>query len=181
MLIYFSFPVDVEFYQVTPKTRPHANITAHPQDQCRWYAQSIPFLQSINYNYIPEPNIKDNQILTNSAGVLIDRMLEFDPQVRLSATEALESPYLAPYHDPNDEPVAAEAIDWAFLEADLPADMWKTIMSVVNPTVNVDASPDILLTISRYGEVLAFHSEMDHSGQTGPMKSIHQIDGMDIG
>lgn len=71
---------------------------------------------------------KKSKILTKSAAVLIDRMLEFDPQVRISATEALESPYLAPYHDPNDEPVAAETFDWAFLEANLPADIWKTIM-----------------------------------------------------
>lgn len=63
---------------------------------------------------------------------LIDRMLQFDPQVRISATDALASLYLAPYHDPNDEPVAAEAFDWAFLEADLPADIWKTIMFVLN-------------------------------------------------
>lgn len=55
-------------------------------------------------------------------------MLEFDPQVRISAAEALGFPYLAPYHDPNDEPVAAETFDWAFLEANLPADIWKTIM-----------------------------------------------------
>lgn len=60
-------------------------------------------------------------------------MLQLDPQVRISAAEALSSPYLAPYHDPNDEPVAAETFDWAFLEAELPADIWKTIMSVVNP------------------------------------------------
>jgi p38 MAP kinase len=59
-------------------------------------------------------------------------MLEFDPQVRISATEALSSPYLAPYHDPNDEPVAAQPFDWAFLEANLPADIWKTIMLVLN-------------------------------------------------
>ena len=55
-------------------------------------------------------------------------MLQLDPQVRISATEALSSTYLAPYHDPNDEPVAAETFDWAFLEAELPADIWKTIM-----------------------------------------------------
>jgi p38 MAP kinase len=68
-------------------------------------------------------------------------MLQFDPQVRISATESLASPYLAPYHDPSDEPVATETFDWAFLEADLPADMWKTIMSVL--IVHIDASPDI--------------------------------------
>ncbi|KAJ5170415.1 bZIP transcription factor bZIP-1 [Penicillium coprophilum] len=115
------------------------------------------------------------------AAVLIEKMLEFDPQKRISATEALSSPYLAPYHDPNDEPVAAEAFDWAFLEANLPADIWKTIMQVLN-LMRVDTSPSLLLTSpTRYGEVLAFHSDMNHTGQSGPMKSIHQVDGMDIG
>ncbi|KAJ5696588.1 hypothetical protein N7536_007000 [Penicillium majusculum] len=115
-------------------------------------------------NSLPKRDRKPiSQLIPNvsaDAAVLIDRMLEFDPQVRISAAEALEFPYLAPYHDPNDEPVAAEAFDWAFLEANLPADIWKTIM---------------------YGEVLAFHAEMDQSGQSGPMKSIQQQDGMDIG
>jgi p38 MAP kinase len=87
-------------------------------------------------------------------------MLQFDPDTRISATTALESPYLAPYHDPNDEPVATETFDWSFLEADLPADIWKTIM---------------------YGEVLGFHEEVNQSGQSGPMKSIRQVDGMDLG
>lgn len=36
--------------------------------------------------------------------------------------------YLAPYHDPTDEPTATETFDWSFLEADLPIDVWKTIM-----------------------------------------------------
>jgi p38 MAP kinase len=127
---YLSFPADIELHQFTPKAKPHANITAHPQGQRRGYVW---------------PTLQDNKILTKSAAALIDRMLQFDPQVRISATEALESPYLAPYHDPNDEPVATETFDWAFLEADLPADIWKTIMSVLR--VYIDASMDILLTI----------------------------------
>jgi p38 MAP kinase len=55
-------------------------------------------------------------------------MLQFDPNTRTTAVQALEFPYLAPYHDPNDEPVATKAFDWSFLEANLPADIWKTIM-----------------------------------------------------
>ena len=55
-------------------------------------------------------------------------MLQYDPDLRISAAEALTSEYLAPYHDPNDEPVATETFDWSFLEADLPADVWKTVM-----------------------------------------------------
>jgi p38 MAP kinase len=123
------------------------------------------FLQTLNFiNSLPKRNRTPiSQLIPKAnaeAAALIDRMLQFDPQVRISATEALESPYLAPYHDPNDEPVATETFDWAFLEADLPADIWKTIM---------------------YSEVLSFHAETNKAGPSGPMKSIRQVDGMDVG
>lgn len=52
-------------------------------------------------------------------------MLMFDPRKRITAAEALAHPYLAPYHDPSDEPVAPEKFDWSFNEADLPVDTWK--------------------------------------------------------
>ncbi|OQE70063.1 hypothetical protein PENNAL_c0125G02515 [Penicillium nalgiovense] len=55
-------------------------------------------------------------------------MLQIDPERRCSAEEALEEQYLAPYHDPSDEPVAKEKSDWGLLDADLPADVWKTVM-----------------------------------------------------
>lgn len=52
-------------------------------------------------------------------------MLTFDPAKRITAEEALSHPYLAPYHDPTDEPVSPEKFDWSFNEADLPIDTWK--------------------------------------------------------
>jgi serine/threonine protein kinase len=52
-------------------------------------------------------------------------MLAFDPRKRITAEEALAHPYLAPYHDPTDEPAAPEKFDWSFNEADLPVDTWK--------------------------------------------------------
>lgn len=55
-------------------------------------------------------------------------MLVFDPRTRISATEALAHEYLAPYHDPTDEPAAAEVFDWSFNDADLPVDTWKVMM-----------------------------------------------------
>lgn len=55
-------------------------------------------------------------------------MLQLDPDERITAADCLKSQYLEPYHDPDDEPSATEKCDWAFLEADLPADMWKTVM-----------------------------------------------------
>jgi p38 MAP kinase len=55
-------------------------------------------------------------------------MLVFDPRKRVKATEALAHPYLAPYHDPTDEPNADEKFDWSFNDADLPVDTWKIMM-----------------------------------------------------
>lgn len=55
-------------------------------------------------------------------------MLVFDPKKRITATQALAHDYLAPYHDPTDEPVAEEKFDWSFNDADLPVDTWKIMM-----------------------------------------------------
>lgn len=55
-------------------------------------------------------------------------MLVFDPRKRINATECLSHEYVAPYHDPTDEPVAAEKFDWSFNDADLPVDTWKVMM-----------------------------------------------------
>ena len=55
-------------------------------------------------------------------------MLVFDPRKRIKAGDALADPYLAPYHDPTDEPIAEEKFDWSFNDADLPVDTWKIMM-----------------------------------------------------
>jgi serine/threonine protein kinase len=44
----------------------------------------------------------------NTAIDLLENMLVFDPRKRVKAEEALAHPYLAPYHDPTDEPKAEE-------------------------------------------------------------------------
>lgn len=59
---------------------------------------------------------------------LLERMLVFDPKKRITAGDALAHNYLAPYHDPTDEPVAEEKFDWSFNDADLPVDTWKIMM-----------------------------------------------------
>jgi p38 MAP kinase len=61
---------------------------------------------------------------------LLENMLVFDPKKRVRAEQALAHQYLAPYHDPTDEPVAEEKFDWSFNDADLPVDTWKIMMWV---------------------------------------------------
>lgn len=59
---------------------------------------------------------------------LLEKMLVFDPRKRIDATQSLAHEYVAPYHDPTDEPVAEEKFDWSFNDADLPVDTWKVMM-----------------------------------------------------
>lgn len=61
-------------------------------------------------------------------------MIVFDPSERATASEALTLPYLAPYHDPTDEPEAEKTFDWRSVEADNPLKSWKTKLYVKNPT-----------------------------------------------
>lgn len=67
-------------------------------------------------------------VLTKPAIDLLEKMLVFDPRLRIRAGDALADEYLAPYHDPSDEPVAEEKFDWSFNDADLPVDQWKVMM-----------------------------------------------------
>jgi p38 MAP kinase len=81
-------------------------------------------------------------------------MLVFDPKKRITATEALSHEYLAPYHDPTDEPVAEEKFDWSFNDADLPVDTWKIMMCAI-PSLTVVF---LMLTRHRYSEILDYHN-----------------------
>jgi len=56
-------------------------------------------------------------------------MLVFNPRQRIDAKQSLEHEYLGPYHDPTDEPEAAEKFDWSFNDADLPVDTWKVTLA----------------------------------------------------
>lgn len=45
---------------------------------------------------------------------MLERLLAFDPAERITVEEALEHPYLAIWHDPNDEPEAPAPFDFDF-------------------------------------------------------------------
>ena len=59
---------------------------------------------------------------------LIEKMIAYDPKKRISAGDALTHRYVAPYHDPSDEPEAEEKFDWSFDENALQINDWQTLM-----------------------------------------------------
>jgi p38 MAP kinase len=85
------------------------------------FVQSLPKRQRVPFS----EKLRCND---ESALDLLEKMLVFDPRKRINATECLSHEYVAPYHDPTDEPVAAEKFDWSFNDADLPVDTWKVMM-----------------------------------------------------
>lgn len=49
---------------------------------------------------------------------LLDRMLNLDPESRITVDEALQHPYLKVWHDPEDEPLCLNKFDFTFEEVD---------------------------------------------------------------
>lgn len=66
-----------------------------------------------------------NEIVLILAIDLLEQMLAFNPRSRPTATQCLEHEYLTRFHDPSEEPEAAEKFDWSFNNTDLSADAWK--------------------------------------------------------
>jgi len=112
------------------------------------FVQSLPKRKRVNFReHFPntDPEALD----------LLDKMLVFDLNTRITAAQALAHPYLAPYHNPADEPEAEEVFDWSFNDADLPINTWKVMM---------------------YSEILDFHN-MEDSGavDSGAAPAAHSI------
>lgn len=63
--------------------------------------------------------------LSISAIDLLDRMLDIDPDTRITAEQALSHPYLKQYADPQDEPTS-EPYDQSFEEKDLDIPNWRS-------------------------------------------------------
>lgn len=82
-------------------------------------------------------------------------MIVFDPHKRTTASEALAFPYLAPYHDPTDEPEAENKLDWSPVEAKCPLKAWKTkVYAKYQPS-----SRTTVLKVIRLTEVKNYHEE----------------------
>lgn len=91
----------------------------------------MPFDQKLRTNDVDgeESFWRSHRLLMNCLAIdLLDKMLVFDPRKRINAAECLAHEYVAPYHDPTDEPISSEKFDWSFNDADLPVDTWKVMM-----------------------------------------------------
>uniref|UniRef100_A0A8C8SFA5 Mitogen-activated protein kinase n=1 Tax=Pelusios castaneus TaxID=367368 RepID=A0A8C8SFA5_9SAUR len=76
-------------------------------DRVRAYIQSLPSRQPVPWETL-------YQQADRSALALLTKMLRFDPRERVSVAEALKHPFVAKYHDPDDEPDCVPAFDFDF-------------------------------------------------------------------
>lgn len=88
-------------------TPPESVVGAIGAERVRAYIQSLPFRA-------PVPLTKLYPQAEPAALDLLSAMLRFDPLERISVCQALEHPYLAKYHDADDEPVCVPAFDFEF-------------------------------------------------------------------
>ncbi|XP_057681469.1 mitogen-activated protein kinase 7 [Corythoichthys intestinalis] len=88
-------------------TPPKGLIGAIRADRVRSYVQNLP-------SQSPVPLAKLYPQVEPGALDLLASMLRFDPRERIGVTQALEHPYLAKYHDPDDEPICVPAFDFEF-------------------------------------------------------------------
>ncbi|XP_050812653.1 mitogen-activated protein kinase 7 [Gopherus flavomarginatus] len=76
-------------------------------DRVRAYIQSLPSRQPVPWESL-------YQQADRSALALLAKMLRFDPRERIAVAEALKHPFVAKYHDPDDEPDCVPAFDFDF-------------------------------------------------------------------
>uniref|UniRef100_A0A9J8AN57 Mitogen-activated protein kinase n=1 Tax=Cyprinus carpio carpio TaxID=630221 RepID=A0A9J8AN57_CYPCA len=88
-------------------TPPESIIGSIGSDRVRSYVRSLP-------SKAAEPLAALYPQAEPSAMDLLGAMLQFDPRERISACQALAHPYLAKYHDADDEPVCVPAFDFEF-------------------------------------------------------------------
>jgi hypothetical protein len=61
-----------------------------------------------------ERQMQPMSIISSEDVIAVDLLTRDSPEPLGSAEQAIEERYLAPYHDPSDEPVAKEKFDWGF-------------------------------------------------------------------
>ncbi|XP_031552484.1 mitogen-activated protein kinase 1-like [Actinia tenebrosa] len=90
-------------------------------DKARSYLESLPF----------KPKVPWTRVFNNAnpkALDLIDKMLTFNPNTRITIEESLAHPYLEQYYDPGDEPIAEEPFRFETELDDLPKESLKELI-----------------------------------------------------
>ncbi|XP_038058935.1 mitogen-activated protein kinase 1-like [Patiria miniata] len=90
-------------------------------EKARNYLKSLPFKPTVPWNTIftrADPKCLD----------LLDKMLTFNPDKRITVEDALKHPYLEQYHDPTDEPIAEEPFKFETELDDLPKEQLKELI-----------------------------------------------------
>ncbi|KAK2153729.1 hypothetical protein LSH36_288g03036 [Paralvinella palmiformis] len=90
-------------------------------DKARGYLQSLPH----------KPKVPWNQLYPNAdpkALDLLDKMLTFNPNKRITVENALSHVYLEQYYDPADEPIAEEPFTFETELDDLPKEKLKELI-----------------------------------------------------
>nr|ANN45086.1 mitogen-activated protein kinase 3 [Brassica napus] len=102
----------------------------HNEDAKR-YIRQLP-------NFPRQPLAKLFSHVNSLAIDLVDRMLTFDPNKRITVEEALNHPYLAKLHDPNDEPICLKPFSFDFEQQPLDEEQIKEMIYreaiALNPT-----------------------------------------------
>ncbi|XP_072136980.1 mitogen-activated protein kinase 14A [Mobula birostris] len=110
-------------------TPPQYLVENMKNDDARNYVRSL----------IPQEKKKFQQVFPTmkaQAVDLLERMLILDPDRRITASDALEHPYLSEHHDPN-EP-EAEPYDDSFENLDLKVEEWKSLLHMEIMTFDPD-------------------------------------------
>jgi mitogen-activated protein kinase 1/3 len=90
-------------------------------DKARGYLIALPFKPKVPWNKLyptADPKALD----------LLEQLLTFNPNKRLSVEDALAHPYLEQYYDPSDEPVASEPFTFETELDDLPKEKLKEMI-----------------------------------------------------
>jgi p38 MAP kinase len=91
---------------------------------------------------------------------LLEQLLVWNPEQRITAEAALSHPYLSVYHDPSDEPTANQTFDWSSIDADHGIDTWKTLVYVLLYETHV-LSLIKLLDILRFWTISAVSAPLE--------------------
>ena len=100
------------------------------------YINSLPKMEKKNFNAVFEG--------ANPVAIdLLEKMLEIDPDKRITAEQTLAHPYLAQYADASDEPSSAP-YDQTFEDYDLQVQEWKANVwnEITNFVACVSAATD---------------------------------------